>query len=288
MKCQLCNNKAELPEPKLCGKHFINYYDKKVNHALESSNFKNKNVLIGLSGGKDSSALAFALNKLKDKFNLSITLLFIDLKTQDCIEYWKNAAIMLARQHKLTIETIDITDYGKTLKDFENQKRPVCSTCGVIKRYLLNKYAYENGFDFIASGHNLDDAFYFYMKSLYSQKIDDLLKFDKLTLPDNENNLAGRIRPLIYLTEEENRLYCKLNNIEYSSAVCPYSKSSPQTHFKKKNTNLSRTYKYNFVRSIRKLNAKIPPEENKKLHKCSICGYPTSGREKCMFCTLMG
>lgn len=288
MKCQLCENKAVLPEPKLCEEHFINYYEKKVSHALQSSNFKDKKVLIGISGGKDSSALTFILNRLSDTFNLKICLLFIDLKTKDCIEYWKNSALMLARQLKLNIDVIDLYEYGKTLKDFENQKRPVCSSCGVIKRYLLNKYAYENGFDYVASGHNLDDTYYFYMNSLYSQQIEELLRLDKISFPDSENKLAGRFRPLIYLTGEENRLYCKINHIDYSSTPCPYSTESQQNKFKKKNKDISRTHKYNFVRSIRKLKRKIPQEkEKKKFDKCTVCGFPTSGREKCMFCTLM-
>ena len=32
-----------------------------------------------------------------------------------------------------------------------------CSACGLSKRYILNRYADENGYDVLVMGHNLDD-----------------------------------------------------------------------------------------------------------------------------------
>lgn len=293
MRCSLCKKKAVIKHPRFCKEHFIKYYENKVGKVLDR--IKGSSVLVALSGGKDSSALAYAMQKQAKKYNIKITLCFIDIGVNTISKEWKPKAEKLGAELDLPLHIIKLQDFKTSIPELsEKINRVPCSICGIAKRYLLNKTAQEKNFDYVATGHNLDDTYYFFMHSLHQQDLKGILRYGKILRPDIKNNLAGRIRPQIYLTEHENKLYCEINEIPFSSVTCPYSQESSQQKFKKENTETPRHQKLNLVRSIRRLRNKSPLlEEEKKsteytLNPCVSCGFPTTTkRNKCSFCSMV-
>jgi hypothetical protein len=64
----------------------------------------------------------------------------------------------------------------------------ICSVCGGIKRYLLNKVAYESNADIILTAHHLDDFLVRMLKSVLNAEVDELVRL-KPYLPTNETLL---------------------------------------------------------------------------------------------------
>lgn len=154
-------------------------------------------VLIGLSGGKDSSFLAYALACARDSrpfdFALGAATLDLGLSSEpmdfDILEDY-------ARD-------LDLPFYGKRIDAGESilsgsDKSP-CAKCAHLRRGALVSLATEYGYNKIAYAHHLDDAVEtFLMSTLYSGQI---TTFQPTTLLDK--NGVTVIRPLCYFREQE-------------------------------------------------------------------------------------
>ncbi len=281
MRCQLCKKKAVISSPKLCKEHFIKYYEKKFKERLEKLKIRGKRILIAVSGGKDSSVLAYLLHKYKKEFQLDLMLFYIDLGIK---EYSKKGLKAVKILSELINEPLQIYDlkalHGYSIDDFHYKP---CSYCGVIKRYIINKFAFENGFDYIAIGHNLDDELFFIMNNLFNQDLHQLSRIGMKTETIKEYKLIGRIKPLYYFTEKENMLYAVLKKIPFDNTECPHAKNSTQLQFKQ-NFNFSREKKLSLVKAFNKIKKYLPKEEI-KLNLCEKCGYATTSKI-CKFCRI--
>lgn len=290
MRCKLCSQKAIYTPLRFCKEHFLAYYEKRVRKYFESTHTRNVKVLIAVSGGKDSSALAAVLSSLGEEFGLELALFIIDLKIPNYSEKGVKIVKELSKEYDIPLIVEDLAEHPKIIPDFAGLGKKPCSQCGVVKRFLLNKMAVEHGYDFIATGHNLDDEFYFCMHNLLHRNVDQLRRQQKILPPKPKNKLAGRLKPLYYLTEKENRLYCLLKSIPHDADECPFSKGNPQVRFKEEFAAILRDQKKNVLKSVLKLqeaHEAVEGDEKDQLHDCPSCGYPTTSKNQCVFCTIM-
>lgn len=297
MRCKLCTTPALYAPLRFCGKHFLAYYEKKVRHYFESTHVRNTKVLIAVSGGKDSAALADILVRIQAEFGLEIGLFTINLNIPEYSEKGLEKVRQvaghvkeLAKQEDIPFIIEDLKNYNRIIPDFADNKKP-CGPCGTMKRYLLNKAAVEHGYDYLATGHNLDDEFYFAMHNLLHGNIGQLRRSAKILPPKPELKLAGRLKPLSYLTEKENRLYCLLQGIPHDADECPFSVDNPQLAFKEKFAHLPRDEKRNLLKSLRELQQSTEKtetgEEAGQIHPCPHCHYPTTSNAECVFCKIV-
>jgi tRNA(Ile)-lysidine synthase TilS/MesJ len=198
MRCKLCKKRAIYLPLRFCKEHFLSFYKKRVQKYFESTHARNKKILIAVSGGKDSSALASVLSELKEELGLTLGLFIIDLKIPDYSDQGVKIAKQLSKQFEIPLIVEDLANYPKIIPDFTGKNKKPCSQCGVIKRFLLNKAAIEHDFEYIATGHNLDDEFFFCMHNLLSRNVDQLRRQQKILPPRPEHKLAGRLKPLFY------------------------------------------------------------------------------------------
>ncbi len=292
MRCKLCTKPAVYAPLRFCSEHFLAYYEKKVRHYFESTHVKGVKVLVGVSGGKDSGALADILMRIKDDLGLRLGLFTIDLGIPDYSVKGLEKVRELAEKENVELIVESLKDHDRIIPEFAGPGRKPCGPCGTIKRYLLNKAAIEHGYDYIATGHNLDDEFYFAMHNLLHRNVDQLRRGAKLLPPRPELKLAGRLKPLYYLTEKENRLYCLLRKIPHDADECPFSVDNPQLAFKAGiGSSLSREEKKNVLKSVQLLQQPVEAtatgEEAGLLHACPACGYPTTSKDECVYCKLM-
>jgi len=291
MRCSLCTKPAIYAQLRFCKEHFLSYYEKKVIHYFESTHLRNVKILVAVSGGKDSAALADILVRIKDELGVELGLFTIDLNIPDYSEKGLKEVRELAEQQKLPLIVEDLKLHGRIIPDFAGPGTKPCGPCGTLKRYLLNKAAVEHGYDYIATGHNLDDEFYFAMHNLLHRNIGQLRRSAKILPPRPELKLAGRVKPLYYLTEKENRLYCLLRNVPHDADECPFSTDNPQLAFKEEFAHLPRDQKKNVLKSLQELQE--PAEETEvgdeagKIHPCPSCGYPTTSNAECVACKLL-
>ncbi|WP_088335223.1 MULTISPECIES: tRNA 2-thiocytidine biosynthesis TtcA family protein [unclassified Methanopyrus] len=114
-------------------------------------------VLVAMSGGKDSFAVAFGLKRLEDEYGWEVEGAHVAPTVDgEKISAWsvveKQANILGIQAHLLEPKT-DVLDLKR-----EMSARKVCYACRTLRRIELGRLAEDEGFDYIALGHTLDDA----------------------------------------------------------------------------------------------------------------------------------
>lgn len=285
MKCVKCGRKAiiNIRGVGFCRDHFIEYYLNKVKDTIEKYKMfdKNDKILVAVSGGKDSTALAYALYKLGYNFEGLYINLEIPSYSDKCEEKVKEFFNIIGK--KLNI--IKVSDYRVKVKSIKN--RSVCSVCGVIKRYLMNKFAYENGFNVLVTAHNLNDIASFALSNLYGLNIDFIVK--NIPVIEGKDKLVKKVKPLYFLTEKEDLTFVLLKNLPYCNLECPYSENATELNWKKILYHIDsekKDFSFKLVKSIEEISRKINIEE-KEWNYCKICGYPTGSKDGiCSFCKI--
>ncbi len=279
MKCYYCNKEAieEAYGKAYCEEHFIKYFLGKVRSVIDKFNIRGK-IAVALSGGKDSSACFHALNKFKFDllpFHINLGIKYYSNKCQ--VEAEKLCNLL-----GYDLEVIYLEEYGIDLEKYEKP----CSICGTAKRYLMNKFAYENNCKYVATGHNLSDVVTFAMNNVITGNI---LNFrgNKPFLEENlEYKLVAKVKPIYYLKDKECMLYAMINELPYAEEECPHAENAPTLRLKRWLHEMETEMPgmlLNMARSFWRIEEKIREEVN--LNKCIKCGYASYGKI-CKFCKL--
>ena len=127
---------------------------RKIGQALANWHMINDgdNILVGLSGGKDSLILLHALNEFARrspvKFNLAaLTVKLTGMNTDILRDYCAEKNIRYEIINQPIIEIINA-----------RQEKSPCSFCANMRRGILSTWAADNNFNKLALGHSLDDA----------------------------------------------------------------------------------------------------------------------------------
>lgn len=191
-------------------------------------------IAVGLSGGKDSLVLLYALNKLKSyapvKFN--IIAVFID-----------NGWPMEVYRLREFCEREDIpfyykpTNIGSVVFDLRQEKNP-CSLCAKLRRGALNNTAIDLGCNKIALGHHFDDVMETFFLSLFYTG--QFRTFSPITY-QNRSGIT-LIRPLIYLSQANVRTMAERLQLPVLENPCPVSGKTKRTEVKEVVNHLLKLY----------------------------------------------
>lgn len=154
------------------------------------------NILIGLSGGKDSLLLTYALAMMRERTKGKFTLqaLTIDPMFTDSFDTESLSRFCASLEIPYEVHKVDIAEVIRS-----EPKNAPCFTCAFFRRGAINRYANENGCNKVAYAHHNDDAVEtLLLNLLYSGQIGT---FQPKTYLDRSNLTV--IRPLIYLREKE-------------------------------------------------------------------------------------
>ncbi len=266
----------------MCEEHFERYFMKRVKRVLRRVK-KGSSILVGVSGGKDSIAALHSVYRLAPEFNLKVGAAMIySPVAEDCRKVFEEITGELGVEGLL----INVEDWG--IKIPRENPYLACIVCGVVTRYLLNRYAVENGYDYVATGHNLDDMAYFAINNLITHSLQYLYhQFDSVTEPLPKYRMAGKVKPLFWVSDMDSFNYVKLMGLSSCNTKCPHEGRDKQAFIKPLLNQLRErwpTALINLVTSVRELARKAAPSE-RKINLCERCGYPTSGRV-CAFCRL--
>ena len=174
-------------------------------------------ILIGMSGGKDSLLLAYALACLKrhTKKNFSLAALTINPKFSDdfrekisAVKKFCDALGIAHHDHEVDIAAL--------IREQDNKN--ACYTCAYFRRAAVNRIANELGANKVAYAHHLDDAVETFFMSLLSSG--QLNTFQPKTFLDRTNITV--IRPLVYLREREIEEFVKERGFEVLKSPCPF------------------------------------------------------------------
>ncbi|WP_407380849.1 TIGR00269 family protein [Methanobrevibacter sp.] len=235
-------------------------------------------IAVALSGGKDSVLTLHALKRYQDILDFDLVAISVDEGIKGYRSHGIDAAVQNASD--LGIELIQksfLEDEGFALDDIYTNFKSACIPCGVFRRNILNKTAYELGASKIATGHNLDDEIQSFLMSFARG---DTIKFSKFgpELDVIHPKLVPRIKPLWNTPEKEVGMWAVLNDINIHLDECPYSHLSLRAKIKEflnVNEDAYPGIKNNIMESFKKIlvfENDIPAH----LNECEICGEPTS------------
>lgn len=297
MKCSRCENEAVIYYSQgrraLCTEHLEEYLLRKVNRAIRRFRMLEggERVLVAVSGGKDSLLLWHLLKRL----GYTVEGLHINLGLGEYSELSEKISRGFSKQHGYDLTVVSVEgDYGiNIIRSSRKLRRPPCSVCGTVKRYILNKAAVESR-SVLATGHNLDDEAATLMGNILSWDVEQLRRASP-ALPATHPRLAKRIKPLIYVTEKESATYCLSTGIEYVLPECPHSVGARLSAVKDALARIedrSPGTLLNFVdtyyRRVRDILGLSGEAREVALAECPSCGYLTSSSGPCAFCRLKG
>ena len=174
-------------------------------------------ILIGLSGGKDSVALTYALS-LYQKFShtdFTIQPVILDLGFPG---FDPTGMRDFCESLGLKLMVVDNTEVYRILQIQQKDKEHLpCSICSRMKKASMNKVANEIGFNKVSFAHHADDAIETYMmNSLFGGRIASFAP--KMHL---ERANITFIRPLINVRESDIIKLVKEENLPVLASGCP-------------------------------------------------------------------
>lgn len=191
-------------------------------------------IAVGLSGGKDSVLLLYALNKYKSfkRVPFDLIALTVDLGLGFNTEPLEELC------HQLQVPFYKIeTDIGKIIFETRKEKNP-CALCAKMRKGAFYKKCMELGVNKSAYAHHRDDLIdTFLLSLLYEGRLYALPSSSYLSRSD-----ITLIRPLIFL--EEKKIISVVNslNLPVVKNPCPVSGMTKREEIKQLSEKLTEDY----------------------------------------------
>lgn len=171
-------------------------------------------IAVGISGGKDSLTLLYALNGLKRFYpkKFDIIAITVDLGFQNL-----NLDKIKALCEELQVEYMIVkTDIGKIIFEDRKETNP-CSLCAKMRKGALNDAIKAAGCNKIAYAHHKDDVVETMLMSLIFEG--RFHTFSPVTYLDRMNLTV--IRPLIYMNEADVIGFVHKYDVPVVKSPCP-------------------------------------------------------------------
>lgn len=153
-------------------------------------------IAVGVSGGKDSLTLLYALHHLRrfypKKYELCAITVDLGLGNMNL-----EPVRSLCEEFGIPYTVID-TEIGKVLFEIRKESNP-CSLCAKMRKGALNEKAKELGCNKIAYAHHRDDVIETMMMSLFYEG--RFYAFSPYTYLDRMD--LAVIRPMLFVTEAD-------------------------------------------------------------------------------------
>lgn len=172
-------------------------------------------VMVGLSGGKDSWALIQTLHVLQQRapIDFSIVAVNVDSGYKD----YKHDVIARTCAERGWELRIEHTSIGEVMDDLLDPDATPCSLCARLRRGVLYRVATEVGATKIALGHHADDFIETLLINLFFAGA--IKAMPARLLSDDRTHVV--VRPFVYVSEEEARLYAKASSLPIVGCCCP-------------------------------------------------------------------
>ena len=197
-------------------------------------------IALGVSGGKDSMALLFALSLYKrfSKIDFEIVPINIDLgfpnyNNQKMKEYCVSLNLEL-----IIADGKSVYPILKEQQRLQNKSMLPCSICSRMKKAIINKKAKELNCNKVSFAHHKTDAIEtLFLNEIYGGRI---ATFEPKMFLENEG--ITFIRPFIYIDEKEIIRLVKEKNIPIFPSNCPNDKKTKREDIKNLLLSLNKTY----------------------------------------------
>ncbi len=184
-------------------------------------------VAVGVSGGKDSLALLYALCEMRRFYPVNYSVLAVTVDMQFGGKPTDYTQIEQLCQRLGVEYVIKRTELAEVIFEQRKEKNP-CSLCAKMRRGMLHDAAKEAGCNKIALGHHLDDAVVtFYMNLLSGGKIGCFSPKSYLSRKD-----LTLIRPMVFAYEREVERVAKRIALPVIKSACPVDEQTERHRVK--------------------------------------------------------
>ena len=265
----------------------LSFFEAKVIGAVERFGMvsSGERVIVGSSGGKDSTAVLYILNKhFKNVHALSV---------DEGIPGYRNLTLedvkAFCSQQGISLKVFTYKDeFGFSLTDAlkAGAGLSACNVCGTFRRYLLNSKS--KGFDKVATGHNLDDEAQSVMMNLVKNQMSLLSRLGPVAGSVRDDSFVPRVKPLYFCTEKEVAAYVILKKLGSRFTQCPHAAMSFRAFIRDRLNEYESKHKGSKLRLINNFLRVLPKikKQGLELSLCENCGEPSS-RSLCKACSLV-
>ncbi len=230
---------------------------------------ENDNIMVCISGGKDSFLLAKCIQELqrhgKFKFDAKYVVMNPGYTEKNKNHIIKNAEIMNIPIEIFESDIFDIVD--------KVDKSP-CYLCARMRRGCLYNKAKELGCNKIALGHHFNDVIETTLLSiLYGAETKTMVP--KL----HSDNFEGLelIRPLYLVKEEDVISWKKFNELEFLNCACKFT----EENYKEENKTSKRLEIKNLIKQLKEINPDVDYNIFKSMDNINlncVLGYSKNGK----------
>ena len=186
---------------------------------------RNSKILVGASGGKDSTLLIeYLANRMKrqnEKFSFTALYIKTDFSDEFSPELRKKF-----EEWGVTLCTLEVN----TLARLKEGRKMNCFWCSMQRRKELNEYAAQNGFTHVALGHHLDDVLETLLMNMLNkgtlETMPPSLKYQKYPVTI--------IRPLYYVPVASIVEHAQNGGWASQTCTCNYQDNSGRKEARKK------------------------------------------------------
>ncbi len=200
-------------------------------HLIESGD----KIVVGLSGGKDSIALLYALSYLK-RFYPKPFFIYAVTIDMGFSNYDTSSLEKLCDSLQVPFKKIS-TEIGTIVFEERKENNP-CALCAKFRRGALVNAARELGCNKIAYGHHKDDIIETMMMSLFFEG--RFYSFGPYTYFEDQK--IAIIRPLIYVSENEIIGFMNQQQLKPVKNPCPADRHTKREEIKQLIKQLNNQY----------------------------------------------
>jgi tRNA(Ile)-lysidine synthase TilS/MesJ len=187
-------------------------------------------ILLGASGGKDSTILAWALSRRKiwqnPPFELAALRIAGDVPGGGMNQSEERALTELFDEWQIPLDTVNVSIMG-SVKEGRSMN---CYWCSTIRRSELIDYAIKNNFNKIALGHHLDDILTTLLMNM-TKKGEIATMIPKMQY---EKYPLTIIRPLALVQEQSIRDFVTSMGWKAGTCSCDYGADGERKRYQKK------------------------------------------------------
>ncbi|KAM0680277.1 cytosolic thiouridylase subunit Ctu1 [Glugoides intestinalis] len=308
MVCENCNApRAFVFRPKnkmkVCKECFFKLFEDEIHDLIVQSKMfeRNTRIGVGISGGKDSTVLAYVLDKLNKQYDYGVQLVL--LCVDEGISGYRDKSIetVLENQKTLGLE-LEIVSYkdifGMTMDEVVQiaGRRGNCTYCGVFRRQALEEAARKLKVDCIVTGHNADDMAETVFLNLFRGDISRLKRCtlcktrEQIVLENSQETLSlARCKPFKYTYQKEIVFYAYFKKLPYFTTECTYAPGASRGDYRSLIKDLEKLDP-SFIIKIIKSGEQFLEDTSTTINvvKCTKCSHPTSSTDKiCNACKMI-
>ncbi len=297
MPIKLCEQNKQAPyQPTAEDMQWAEQFEQQIGETIQQHALiePDDNVFVAVSGGKDSTALLYVLKKLGYAVQAITVDAHIGCYTETNLKniraVCKDLAVKLYEVPFRKVFGASLCHIRDTLQQ-KGHNYKSCTVCGVLRRYLLNRFSRELGATKLVLGHNLDDEAQAILMNLIKNKQELNVRLGPLPGIIRNKGFVPRIKPLYFTEEKDIVRYSKIRNFPVYYGKCPCSLDGFRNYVKdflnahqKINPAVKRNIVMNFLQKLPALQAKYATTAHPQM--CNSCGEPAKA-QRCRTCTLL-